>query len=360
MTNTIFQTLPLQVIDVDTGVLLKRGNSILNVNGTGAKDAVRIVLSSFDAPGATIEEVTQKFPESDRKAVGQLIEKLMTNKFAVPSQTLPQGYPAFESHMDIFYWHFGETTDSMNERLNKQRITILGVNTISRQLCSIFLASGFKNFEVVDCPTLRNTRLVSKSTRFSQESWGPSHRPKPRDFDEWKTSTKPEDFDCLVATSDFGGQHLFKEWNHLCVQHKRFFFPILLHDQIGCIGPLVVPDQTACYECFLARQHSHKPATPSTIKADELSYEGQAVVGFHPAMASALADIAAFELTKFFSGVVPGWNVGTVLEMNLLTSRMTPRKVLKVPRYSVCSPLITRTPTNPKKTFSFHPIKEKA
>ena len=237
---------------------------------------------------------------------------------------------------------------------------ILGVNTISRQLCSTFLVSGFKNFEVVDCPSLRNTRLVSNNGRFPLESWGPSHSPKPRDFDEWKTHCKPEDFDCLIATSDFGGQHLFKEWNRFCVQHKRFFFPILLQDQVGFVGPLVIPDQTACYECLLARQHSHKPALRSTTKVDELSYEGQGIVGFHPAMASALANIATFELTKFFSGVMPGWNVGTVLEMNLLTSRMTPRKVLKVPRCSVCSPLITRTPTNPKKSFSHHPIKEKA
>ena len=360
MTKPVLQVLPLQLIDVDTGVLLKRGNSILNVNGTGAKNAVRIVLSALAPPGGTVEEVQQKFSGPDRNAVGQLIEKLVANRFAVPANTDTRDSHLHETHMDIFYWHFGETADSVAHRLNKQRITILGVNTISRQLCSTLQVSGFTNFEVIDCPTLRNTRLVFDHDGLPQDSWIGFPIPKPRNFDEWKTNAKPDDFGCLIGTSDFGGSHLFKEWNHLCVKNKLFFFPILLQDQIGYVGPLVVPDQTACYECFLSRQHSHKPISKSTSKVGELAFEGQGVIGFHPAMASALADIAAFELTKFFSGIVPGWNVGTVLEMNLLASRMTSRKILKIPRCSVCSPLITRTPTNPKKSFSFHPIKENA
>ena len=351
--------LPLQSIELDDGILLKRGNSILNVNGAGASKAVQIVLSSLAPPGATAEEIAQKFTGPDRKAVGQLVEKLIANRFVVTNDSQTEEF-GNESHLDIFYWHFGETANSVAERLNKHRIAILGVNTISRQLGSTLSASGFNNFEIVDCPSLRNTRLPPTPGQDSQESRAHSEVQTPKDFNEWKACTKPEDFDCLIAASDFGGQHLFKEWNRFCIQHKRLFFPILLQDQVGYVGPLVIPGQTACYECFLARQHSHRPVTLSGKKIDESACDGQAFIGFHPAMASALADIAAFELTKFFSDVVPGWNVGTMLEINLLTSRMTPRKVLKIPRCPVCSPLITRTPTNPKKSFSVHPIKEKA
>jgi len=359
MQKTILQALPLHLIDVDSGILIKRGNSILHVNGTGAQNAVRTVLAALGPTGATEEEVIQKFTGPDRKAAKQLIEKLVANRFVVAHdfQATELGH---ESHLDIFYWHFGESAKSVAERLNKQRITILGLNSISRQLCATLSASGFENIEIVDCPTLRNIQLFPTCSEESLTHWTPLLGRRPRNFEEWKATAQATDLDCLIATSDFGGPHLFKEWNRFCVQHKRFFFPILLQDQVGLIGPLVVPDQTACFECFVARHHSHRPPTPSSKQIDETAHDAQAVVGFHPAMASALADIAAFELTKFFSGVVPGWNVGTVLEMNLLTSRMTPRKVLKVPRCPVCSPLITRPPTNPKKSFSVHPITEKA
>jgi hypothetical protein len=56
-------------------------------------------------------------------------------------------------------------------------------------------------------------------------------------------------------------------------------------------------------------------------------------------MASILGDIAAFELTKFYSGVIPQWNVGTMIEVNLLATHLTTRKVLKVPRCRACSPV---------------------
>ena len=182
---------------------------------------------------------------------------------------------------------------------------------------------------------------------------------EPRNFQDWKDNTDHESLDCLVATSDFGGQSLLREWNQFCVERKRIFLPVVLQDQVGYIGPLVVPGETACFECLLARQNSHKPDRLPSRKIEEVAYEGQSVVGFHPSMAFVLGDIAAFEIIKFFSGALPGWNVGTLIEINLLSTRMTPRKVLKVPRCPVCSPLITRSPTSPNKAFSLLPGKDK-
>ncbi|MFB3146853.1 MAG: hypothetical protein ACE1ZO_06975, partial [Nitrospirales bacterium] len=77
---------------------------------------------------------------------------------------------------------------------------------------------------------------------------------------------------------------------------------------------------------------------------------------FHPSMASILGDIAAMEMTKFYSQSMPLWNVGKLIEVNLLATRMTPRKVLKLPRCPVCSPLQTQaaiTPDKPSAHFSF-------
>jgi hypothetical protein len=57
----------------------------------------------------------------------------------------------------------------------------------------------------------------------------------------------------------------------------------------------------------------------------------------------ALANIAALELTKFYSRALPFWKVGTVMEVNLLAGRMDSRKVSRVPRCRACSTLIRRS-----------------
>jgi len=357
MNSMKLRTLPLQVVEVDDGILLKRGNTILNINGKGAKTAVPRVLSSLTLPGSTQEEIAQQFTGPDRLAVTQLIEKLVNNHMVVSSEVTHVPPPPEESHLDIFYWHFGESSSHVTDRLNHQRLAIVGVNHISRQLSSAFMASGVHNFDVIDDPHLRNTRFVNQEMMTCQNVRIGTHLPQP--VEKWKTDKTSESITCLIATSDFGGLALLREWNQFCVEKKIFFLPVVLQDQIGYVGPLVIPGETACLECLIARQNSHKPDRLTLRSIEEAAHEGQSVVGFHPSMASILGDLAAFELTKFFSGVLHGWNVGTILEINLLATRMTSRKVLKVPKCPACSPLITRPPINPSRTFSLHPLKDK-
>jgi len=350
------RTLPLQLIDVEEGVLLKRGNTILNVNGQGAKSAVPLVLSSFASPGSTQEEVLEKFSQEDRHAASQFIAKLISNRLVIPADASGPFPPMQESHLDIFYWHFGESTTHVNQRFNRERMIIIGANHISRQLSSALTHSGVDNFEIVDDPLLANTRLLHPNGSEQQDMWPGSHLPRP--LSEWEEQTDPDSISCLIATSDIGGGAVLQKWNRFCVKNNICFLPVLLQDQIGYVGPLVIPGETACLECLLARQKSHRANRFTAQWIEESAFEGQSVVGFHPSMASILGDMAAMELTKFFSGILGGRNVGIQIEINLLSARMIPRKVLKVPRCPVCSPLITRPPANPNKTFSFHPLKD--
>ena len=353
MLATKLQILPIQLIEKENGILLKRGSTILSVEGKGANDAVRSVVSSLEPPGSTREEITKKFAYSDRPAVDRFIEKLISNHLTVSHESPEVSHHSQENNLDIFYWQFDDSTAQVNQRINSQHIAILGVNFISRQLCAAFRASGIRNFEVVDYPRLRNSRWFKGSDGANPDSWtsATTNLPFPRPYNSWKERSNPESLNCLVATSDFGGQSLFQEWNELCVKNNIPFFPVVLQDQIGYVGPIDIPGETACFECLRARQNSHREDRLTQKLLDESAPEGQSIIGFHPSMASILGDIAALEITKFFSGILPGRNVGTLIEVNLLNTKMESRKVLKVPRCPVCSPLIWKPSTNPQKTF---------
>src|SRR5439155_1946561 len=71
--------------------------------------------------------------------------------------------------------------------------------------------------------------------------------------------------------------------------------------------------------------------------------QGQAVVGYLPSMPSILGDIAAVELVKFLTRILPSSTVGSVVEVNLLAVRVDARTVLKLPRCAVCSSLNERS-----------------
>jgi thiazole/oxazole-forming peptide maturase SagC family component len=131
---------------------------------------------------------------------------------------------------------------------------------------------------------------------------------------------------------------------------------VIIEKLRGYIGPLVVPGETACYECLRRRQNAHLN-DPEVERESEITPPGPKIVGFHPSIASVLGDIAAFELTKLYSDVLPLRNSGNQIEVDLLTSKMMKRKVFKVPRCAVCSPLTTRSFATPYKP-NFVPVEE--
>jgi thiazole/oxazole-forming peptide maturase SagC family component len=229
----------------------------------------------------------------------------------------------------------------------------MGDKWISKQLVAALIASRFEKVHVLDVPLMRHLRLFDEKGELRSEQWSTPLK-EPVDFVEWTEETDPEDVDCIVATSDFGGARLLRELNRFCIEHKRSYLPVTLYNGMGRVGPLVVPYETACYECFYARANSHLVDQEMRQAIDDAAFAGQPFTGFHPSMASILGDFAAMELTKFYSGSFPP-NTGVMVEVNLIATQVTKRKVLKVPRCVVCSSLSKQSSTNVQKKV-FNPL----
>jgi thiazole/oxazole-forming peptide maturase SagC family component len=114
---------------------------------------------------------------------------------------------------------------------------------------------------------------------------------------------------------------------------------------VGYIGPLVIPGDTACLECLRARQNACLTNATERRVAERGAFDGQRVTAYHPAMVGMVAEAAAFELIRFYAAL-PQWKVGRLIELNLLSTAMAHRKVLKAPRCPVCSSLHAGVPTS--------------
>lgn len=355
------QPVRVQFIEVKNGIILKRGSMELKVDGEHAAQVVGIILNLAGDGGATTEELCSAFAAPMRPVVRQLIKRLVDRRILVPIKgdaPAPNGveHEEAENNLDIFYWNFGETNERVTQRLTTRAFTILGVNTISRQITMLLTQLGVEQLEVVDDPLLANLNLFDDDRTLNAQQW-PATLPQPRSFQEWSGMTDPQSLGTLIATSDFGGLQGMRRWNEFAVQAGCHFLPVVLQNLIGYIGPLVIPGDTACFECLRARQNSHMLDPENERAAEAKAFEGQLVAGFHPAMAAAVGDITVIELTKVYGGFVAPLLAGYLVELNLLDSRMRARKVLKVPRCKVCSTLLSHTATNIT-TSSLVPLNE--
>jgi bacteriocin biosynthesis cyclodehydratase domain-containing protein len=335
----MLKLMPFQWIETASGFLLKRGCLEIKINGEGAAKGVRAILAAISHNLVTSQDdIYQLFPPVHHETVKNFIELLIKRRILVSSESEGLSFYAPENSLDVFYWHFGKEAESVTARLNSSRYVILGVNIISRQLAASFQESGIDNYEIVDYPQLRNLRLFDHGDGLKIGQW-PTYLRPPIEYEKWEGRHDLRSVDCLVATSDFGGLHALAEWNAICVKYNCHFLPVVLQDLVGQIGPFVIPGETACFECLRFRTNSHldDPETQSAV--DQLAFDGQMVTGFLPSMASVLGSIAAIELTKIYSRVLPMFKVGTLIEVNLLSSKLVTRKVLKLPRCAICSPL---------------------
>lgn len=331
------QSLPAQLIQTEEGTVLKRGCIEILFHGQNS-DHLSAILGSF-RKGATQKEVLTGFAEEHRPDILALIELLQRRNVLVPiDDSCTNLSDVSEDSLSLFYWHFDPCGHSIPARLRSRKIAILGVNSVSRRLSASLQLAGFEN-----------TALVMYPSRFCPESKNPTpglmsansppHQ-EPLTFEAWFGKIDWASMDCLVATSDCGGRDLLREWNELAMQHRCHFLPIVLQDVIGYLGPLVIPNETACYECLISRENSHQETFTLRRAVEHSAFRGQPSA-FHPLMASVLADVAAFEMARFYSQSIPGHLSSSLIEVNLLGASITRRKVLKVPRCVVCSTLHT-------------------
>jgi bacteriocin biosynthesis cyclodehydratase domain-containing protein len=336
--------IPVQLISADGGVILARGVTELCISGERGAEVVHAVLAAASGEGVTRRDLMEQFAAPDREMVGKLVDELMNRSILVRAGDQPQS-DNIESGIEVFYWQFGQTARAAIDRMSEKPIVLMGVNTISRRIALSLRSLGVESVQVVDFLTHRNLRMHDSAGNLKADEW-PTVAPLA--YDTWAEGLESQEFACLVATSDFGGPHLMREWNRFCVENRIHFLPVALERFIGTIGPLVIPGETACYECLYLREKANMN-TPEIGRIFELrTAEQQAVTGFHPAMANVLGELAAMELCKIYGGGIP-WRTNRIIEVNLLAPSLFSRPLLKLPLCPVCSPALKTTSVDPYK-----------
>ena len=334
-----FRALPAHVVPVNGSVILQRGMVQITIDGEQAQEVIELIVKFCDQ-GATFEEILCHFPESDHPSLVSLLEFLVARHFLVSCESDPPCPKETEQPSDIFYWHFDPHIESLTRRIRATKIAIVGVNGLGQEICSALNRSGLGNIKVIDHPDLCDRR-ISNQLNISE-----SH---PIAFEQWERDPDWSSTDCVVVASDIGPCDQLRWWNQICVERKSHFLPVTLDNIIGYLGPFVIPGETACYECLIGRENSQMLNATVRRAVQHHASKSREVTGYHQTTCSVLANLAVFELVRFFGGMFPGPQAGMVLEVNLLTSTMKRRKVLKVPRCACCSSMNKQPSLSPYK-----------
>jgi len=120
------------------------------------------------------------------------------------------------------------------------------------------------------------------------------------------------------------------------------------------LGPLFLPRQTACYACYERRLAGNATYFSDIRAVREAIMSGRAAVqaadNVMPALAALAADMAAFEMLKFFGSWVAPMALqpslyGRFIDYAMLELEGTSHRVLKLPRCQTCGIRASGKPT---------------
>jgi thiazole/oxazole-forming peptide maturase SagC family component len=334
------RALPVQMIELDDRVILKRGAIEVEITGDGVADVIGIIYASLAQRHMDEHDVLRQFAAEERPLVAELLNQLRSRRFITSnSEAADESAPTVDP-LDTFYWHFNTTADAAKSLLAAKQIAIIGLNLVTGAIADSLADAGADNITVVDYSCLRNPYLSHKDLERLERS------ATVRRFEDWKDTVASSDTSCIIATADVGSQQMMREWNEFCVQSKRDFVPVVVEDLKAYIGPLVIPLKTPCYECFRARQNANMKAPAVRRLTEYVATDRAPVIGYHRAMIAAVGSIAAFEVIKAYTVPRSATIVGRVLLFNMLSGQFEYARILKIPRCAVCSSSQMIAPTS--------------
>src|SRR5690606_24256683 len=102
------RALPVQLCQLDGGVLLCRGASEVRLRGAGASDAVRLVFEALSERARTPAELARQVAAPERGRLLQMIAILVRRRLLIAADASVTELAArAEEPLDVLYWELG-------------------------------------------------------------------------------------------------------------------------------------------------------------------------------------------------------------------------------------------------------------
>jgi bacteriocin biosynthesis cyclodehydratase domain-containing protein len=174
----------------------------------------------------------------------------------------------------------GAVPEVVQERLSQARVALIGMGGIGNWVALNLIGSGLKELRLVDFDTIEETNLT-RQILFSEKDIGKhkvvvaknalSGKNKNTEITVHLSQIDGEtaleeilkDIDFVVLSADRPAR--IHDWlDSVCI-HKRIpYLNIGYRDGVGIVGPMTIPGETSCYQCF-----KHEPDNNSTIHKED-------------------------------------------------------------------------------------------
>lgn len=228
-----------------------------------------------------------------------------------------------------------ENKYQLQERLNKARITVLGLGGVGSNVIYNLAAMGVKNIRGVDCDVVELSNL-NRQIMFDEKDIGKDKASLvSKRINSFSPATNIEvihkritsssqiaeiilDQDLVVAAIDHPRDQIMDWINDACVKNSvPFICGSLDSDIITCFS--IIPGQTGCIECWKKNKVGKQLLFQDILKADTFVASNNPNVAIMP-MISIVTGIISSEILKLVTRIADPLSLGKLYSYNFITA----------------------------------------
>jgi bacteriocin biosynthesis cyclodehydratase domain-containing protein len=287
------------VARVEDGLVFEHGETVLRFRGRASTQLLPLLLPLLDGT-RSLRELARALGEPIAPAIEHAVVVLAQHGLLAEGVT--ESWPALRARTAAFC--AAASRGAMDERdaaavLAGTSTAVLGSGPLAAELVRILRASGVGNVQLLD-------------------------------------GDEPGDVSFAIAAPEGDGMHALPRWNEAFLEATITWFQLLpFNGRFAVAGPLYVPGETACFECYRLRRGANVGYSEEFWALEQATARACSTPGFD-ALVAGIATTLILRWLVARDPFLPGRCFTVGLDEGL---RVEPHEVLRVPRCPACSGL---------------------
>lgn len=299
----------VSLIEVDSRIFVRTDLKTFTLTGGDVQDFLRRALPLLDG-NRDAKAILEAFPDYSDESVRAFLTNLKTLGLVVEAGEDTNSPDILrQEKLSAFVTSWEPSVQDIKARLSREHVAIVGEFEWLAGVCQELEQSG-----------------VERLTKLSFPNGAKSFEP-------------PDDITLLLAIAHPDELGLFDMVARLGEQRKLRYLIAQIDGLSAILGPVVIPGQTACWECLRSRRLANQPSFSENalLQSQLLSKNSTQRRRLSPPGAVAiLTGLILGETIKLLTNYTPSHLVGRQLEFNLITHATEIHDLIRLPWCSVC------------------------
>ena len=338
---------------------LRNQENIMLLKGKTVTQLLPDLLPLLDGKH-TINEIIKELEPCSKEIIEKTIQ-LLSEHFviedgdATENSTISKENLEKYSDMINFLSLFSERAIPAGERVNKYDLfeslqnkicVVYGLGRVGSQLALALVESGIGNIIFCDDNIVDEKNNISMFNGAEGKSRAEAMK-KYFEENHFDINAKIlseeldqiENVDMLIYSEDVATVEDLCRINKYCVSNNIPWINIKMGELKFQIGPLVVPNETACYECTLNRLNGNLNHYEEEIVYENFkTFEKENINIFMSDIFIKIAiNITVWEVVKYLTRIYSAISTGRVIFFDGLSLELTTSNILKMPKCPICS-----------------------